>query len=215
MRLLANLNDEIAAMEDRIEALYEEADPKGIVVSTPGIGVTLSAGILGASATRAASPTWPGCVRSPASCPGSTSPAGQPSQGLTKAGDPGLREALFLAADLAHKVDPTLAARYHRLVVAEGRHHTPAVCTLAAVMATRIAACWRRGESYVLRDVDGTAITETEGRRICAERDKAQQQTRRAGRGSEESTEAAPASDPPTRHTVTDAPTSAPAQACG
>jgi len=29
------------------EALYEEADPKGIVVSTPGVGVTLSAGILG------------------------------------------------------------------------------------------------------------------------------------------------------------------------
>jgi len=27
----------IAAMEDRIEALYEEADPKGIVVSAPGI----------------------------------------------------------------------------------------------------------------------------------------------------------------------------------
>ena len=47
VRLLRNLNAEIDAMEDRIEALYDEADPKGIVVSAPGIGVTLAAGILG------------------------------------------------------------------------------------------------------------------------------------------------------------------------
>ena len=38
---------QIAALEDRIEALYETADPAGIVASAPGIGVTLSAGILG------------------------------------------------------------------------------------------------------------------------------------------------------------------------
>ncbi len=130
---------------------------------------------------------------------------------MTKAGDPGLREALFLAADLARKVDPTLAARYHRPVVNEGRHHVSAVCTLAAVLATRIAACWRRGERYVLRDVDGTEITEAEGRKICAGRYKvpdkvraarrragsAQKLKRRAGRGSKESTKAAPASNPP------------------
>ncbi len=130
---------------------------------------------------------------------------------LTKAGDPGLREALFLAADLARKVDPTLAERYHHLVVDQGRHHTSAVCTLAAVMATRIAACWRRGELYVLRDVDGNEITDAQGRAICAERYKvsaevraarkragaAQNMKRRAGRGGKESTKAAPASDPP------------------
>jgi hypothetical protein len=131
-------------------------------------------------------------------------------KGVTKAGDPGLREALFLAADLARKVDPTLAARYHRLVVDEGRHHISAVCTLAAVLATRIAACWRRGEAYVLRDTEGNEITEAEGRAICAERFKvsaAVRQARRngtkakklkkAGRGSKESTKAAPASGPP------------------
>ena len=41
VRLLRHLNAEIASMDDRIEALYDESDPKGIVVSTPGIGVTL------------------------------------------------------------------------------------------------------------------------------------------------------------------------------
>ena len=78
-------------------------------------------------------------------------------------------------------------------------------------MATRIAACWRQGEHYVLRDVDGSEINEAQGRAICAERYKvtvevlaarrragtAQQLTKRADRGSKESTEAAPASDPP------------------
>ena len=118
-------------------------------------------------------------------------------KGVTKAGDPGLREALFLAADLARRTDPTLAQRYHRLVVTDGRHHISAVCTIAAVLVTRIAACWRTGQLYVLRDVDGTEITEAEGREICAERYKVSaevraarkrsgkaQQMKRAGRGS-------------------------------
>lgn len=132
-------------------------------------------------------------------------------KGITKAGDPGLRESLFMAADLARKVDPALAARHHRLVVAEGRHHTSATCAVAAVLVTRIAACWRRGERYVLRDVDGTPITEAEGRAICSTRyrvtaeqraarrrvGKPQQLKQRAGRGRKESTEAAPASSPP------------------
>lgn len=40
---------------------------------------------------------------------------GGSQHGLTKAGDPYLREALFLAADQARRIDPQLAARYHRL----------------------------------------------------------------------------------------------------
>jgi hypothetical protein len=84
------------------------------------------------------------------------------------------------------------------------------VCTLAAVLATRIVACWRQGEQYLLRDY-GREITEAEGQAICAERHrisaavrqarrngtKAKQFKKRAGRGSKESTKAAPASSPP------------------
>ena len=211
VRLLRLITAEIAAIEDRIEALYEEADPKGIVVSTPGLGVTLSAGILG----RLGDPDRFASLAGVRSFTGLVPKIDQSGlehrhKGVTKAGDPGLREALYLAADLARKIDPTLAARYHRLVVAEGRHHVSAVCTLAAVLATRIAACWRRGEKYVLRDVDGREITEAEGRAICIERYKvsaAVRQARRngskarklkqAGRGDKESTKAAPASSPP------------------
>lgn len=93
-----------------------------------------------------------------------------PASRLTKAGDPGLRTALFMAADLARQVDPTLAAKYRRLVVEKGKHHNSAMCHLATILATRIAACLRTGQRYQLRDLDGRDIDEAEGRRICAEK---------------------------------------------
>jgi transposase len=52
-----------------------------------------------------------------------------------KQGDACLGEALFLAADQARRTDSTLAARYHRLMVENGKHHTSAVCYVAAVFA--------------------------------------------------------------------------------
>ena len=73
-----------------------------------------------------------------------------------------------------------------------------------------MAACWRNGQRYGLRDVDGREITVAEGREICADRykvsdevrrrrrrtTKTKHQKRRTGRRDQESTEAAPASDP-------------------
>jgi hypothetical protein len=111
---------------------------------------------------------------------------------------------------LARKVDPTLAARYRRLVVDSGKHHDSALCTLGPVLMTRIAACWRNGERYTLRDVDGTEITEAQGRAICAERykvtaddraarrslRKAKQLKKGTSRSRKESTKAAPAAGP-------------------
>ena len=85
----------------------------------------------------------------------------------TKAGDPGLRTALFVAADLARQTDPTLAAKYRRLVVERKLHHNSAVCHLAAVLATRIVACLRAGTPYQIRGLDGQTITAAQGRVIC------------------------------------------------
>ena len=53
VRLVRHLEAEIAALEDRIGALYEEAGPAGIAVSAPSVGVTLAAGSPAASATAA------------------------------------------------------------------------------------------------------------------------------------------------------------------
>lgn len=212
-RLARQLTEEITALEERIAGLYNDADPAGIVLSAPGLGVTLAAGILGRTGDlnrfrnlagiRAFTGLVPKIDQS-----GNTHRHGPP----TKKGDPGLREALYLATEHARKVDPTLAARYHRLVAEDGKHHVSAICTLAPVLMTRIAACWRNGQRYVLRDVDGREISEAQGRAICRERytitaaDRqrrrrpatAKQHKSRTDRRDQESTEAAPAAGPST-----------------
>jgi hypothetical protein len=81
-----------------------------------------------------------------------------------------LREALFSSANAARRIDPTLAARYHRLMVTEGKHHNSALCHVSTVLLTRIIACWRRGTPYLIRDVDGTPLMPDEARRIVQER---------------------------------------------
>ena len=213
VRVIAAFDAEIAAVEDRIDALYDDVDPAGIVRSAPGIGVTLAAAILGRTGDLRRFANLAG-VRSFTGIVPKVDQSGltHGHKGITKAGDPGLRQSLFLAADLARKVDPTLAARYHRLMTIEGKHHVSAVNSLAPVLITRIAACWRNGQHYELRDVDGSPITEAEGRAICADRYKidpairaARRRTNtakhlkaRTSRRRKESTEAAPASGPPT-----------------
>ena len=87
----------------------------------------------------------------------------QTRPGITKSGDGGLRRDIWFAADQARKVDPQLGAKYHRLIVERRLHHYSAVCHLATTLLTRIAACWRNDERYVIRDVDGRRITPPKG----------------------------------------------------
>ncbi len=70
-----------------------------------------------------------------------------------------------MAADGARKIDPQLAAKYQRLM-ASGKHHTSALCHLAATLLCRIAHCLRTDRPYELRDVDGRAIDVAEGRTL-------------------------------------------------
>lgn len=184
VRVIKALDAELEAIDERVEALYEEADPTGVVRSAPGLGVTLAAAILGRTGDLARFDNLAG-VRSFTGIVPKVDQSGLSDGhhgGLTKAGDPGLRQALYLAADAARKVDPTLAARYRRLVVDQGKHHVSALCSIAPVLITRIAACWRGGERYVLKDLDGTEITEAQGRAICAERYKIDPAVRAARR---------------------------------
>ena len=182
-RLALTVSEEINTLDKRIAALYEQVDPDGIVRSAPGvgrIGAPQIAGRLG-DASRFANL---GAIRSFAGLVPDQDSSGQTAHagGPTKAGDACLREALFMSADHARKIDPTLAARYHRLIVEEGKHHNSAVCTIAAVLLTRIAACLRNRTPYQLRDTDGRAITEQEGRAIVAARYTIPPKTRAARR---------------------------------
>ena len=210
IRMLETFDTEIAVLDDRIEDLYDHADPAGIVLSAPGIGVTLAAGILGRTGDFNRFHNLKGVRAFTGMVPKIEQSGNEDhNKGITKSGDPGLRQALFLAADHARKVDPTLAAHYQRLYEEKGKHHTSAVCTIATVLITRIAACWRAGEHYELRDTDGRVITQTQGREICATRYRIDPNTRPAKRSRTATTKlkgtgqrkkespSAPATDPP------------------
>lgn len=172
------LSDQIKELEERIANLYAETDPEGIIASAPGVGPVISSVIAG----RIGDPhrfTSLAAIRAYSGLVPKVSQSGvaEVEQGITKAGDPLLREALFAAADQARKVDPQLAAKYVRLMSGD-RHRDSAVCHLATTLLTRIATCWRNGEHYVIRDLDGREITEAEGRQIVKDKYKVDQKQR-------------------------------------
>ena len=45
-----------------------------------------------------------------------------------------------------------------------GKHHTSAVCSVGAVLFTRIVTCIRKQQAYVIRDFNDQPITMQEGR---------------------------------------------------
>lgn len=170
-RLALALSAEIRDLDTKLAALLHQIDPAGIMTSVPGVGLINAAQILArlGDPTRfsslAGARSFTGLVPS-LTASGASGHHGPP----TKAGDAPLREALFMAADHARRADPTLGARYHRLMVAQGKHHNSALCHISTALLTRIIACWRAGTPYQIRDLDGTPLTTAQGRAITARR---------------------------------------------
>jgi transposase len=187
-RLALHLGEELKDLDERVAIFFAEADPKGILTSVPGVGAILGAQILGRLGDPRRFRSLAG-VRSFSGLVPSLDASGTSGRhgGPTKRGDACLREAIFMAADQARRIDPSLAARYHRLMVEAGKHHNSALCHVASTLLTRIVACWRAGEPYVIRDTEGTAVSVAEGRRIVAERytvpSELRAQRRTTGRG--------------------------------
>jgi transposase len=168
-RLALALSTEIRDLEHKTAALLHQHDPAGILTSAPGVGAINGAQILARLGnparfrSLAGARSFSGLVPSLAAS-GTSGHHGPP----TKSGDAPLREALFMAANQARRIDPTLAARYHRLMVCQGKHHNSALCHISTVLLTRIIACWRAGTRYQIRDLDGTPLTAAQGRAIIA-----------------------------------------------
>jgi transposase len=170
-RLALQLTEEIHELEQRITVLLHHADPNGIMTSVPGVATVNGAQILARLGdpnrfrSLAGARAFSGLVPS-LNASGINGHHGPP----TKAGDAPLREALFMAADHARRIDPTLAARYHRLMSETGKHHNSALCHISTALLTRIVACWRTGTRYELRDLDGTPLTVAQGRAVVTQR---------------------------------------------
>ena len=158
-------------LDERAALLLQAADPDGILSSAPGVGPVTAAAILG----RLGDPNRFGSLAGARAFTGlvpildSSGLTGRHG-GPTKRGDAVLREALFMAASQARRIDPTLAAKYHRLMVDAGKHHNSALCHIATTLLTRVIACWRAGQPYQLRDIDGTPVTIEQARAIVADR---------------------------------------------
>jgi transposase len=213
-RLALQLTEEIKDLDERTALLLTQADPDAIVTSAPGVADITAAAILGRlgdpnrftslAGVRAFTGMVPALDAS-----GLTGRHGAP----TKRGDAVLRQALFMAAGQARRIDPSLAAKYHRLMVDAGKHHNSALCHIATTLLSRIVACWRAQRPYILRDVDGTPVTREQARAIIAERYtipkdlRARRRTTASGTGRRnKKSRSAPSTGPSTTHATTHPP---------
>jgi transposase len=170
-RLALTLTAEIRDLDTKLAALLHQLDPAGVMTSAPGLGTINGAQILARLGDPARFRSLAGARSFTGLIPSLTASGASGRHGPpTKSGDAPLREALFLAADTARRTDPTLVARYHRLMVAQGKHHNSALCHISTALLTRVIACWRAGTPYQIRDTDGTPLTAAQGRAIIAQR---------------------------------------------
>ena len=124
-RLALALCTEIRDLDVKLASLLHQVDPAAIMTSVPGVGIIHGAQILARLGnparfqSLAGARSFTGLVPSLAAS-GTSGHHGPP----TKSGDAPLREALFMAANAARRTDPTLAARYYRLMVHQGNTTT-------------------------------------------------------------------------------------------
>ena len=168
-RLALQLTEEIKELDERTALLLRAADPAGILISAPGVAAITAAAILG----RLGDPNRFDSLAGARSFSGlvpilDSSGLNGRHGGPTKRGDAVLRQALFIAAGQGRRIDLTPAAKYQRLMIEAGKHHNSALYHIATTLLTRIIACWRAGQPYVLRDIDDTAVTNEQARAIIA-----------------------------------------------
>jgi transposase len=158
----------ISELEREVELIYQRVHPSNALRSIPGIGPTLAPliiGVLGHARRFSNEGHIRGfCGMFPAKS--SSGGVDKPGQRLTKSGSNRIKRALYIAADVARKIDPDLAAVYWRLMVHKGHHHKQALCAVATRLVNRIYRVLKTGQPYVLRDLQGLTITVQEGKRI-------------------------------------------------
>jgi transposase len=184
VRLLKAVETELASHEEAREERYRSVDPEELARSLPGIKAVGGPALV---ATMGRAQRFPSAAHfrsftglaPKASETGNTDRKGQ---AMSKAGNSLLRTTLVRAADWARKQDPQLARIYYVQMTERGKTHLAASCVVAAHLAERAWLVMRRGTPYVLRDIDGTAVTPTEAKAIIAERYTVSEETRKRRR---------------------------------
>ncbi len=160
----------IGDIDRQVEKIYQHVHPSNALRSIPGIGATLAPLLIGALGHAERFRNEDHIRGFCGMFPTRTSSGGidKPGQRLTKSGSDRVKRALYIAADVARKIDPDLAAVYWRLMVHKGHHHKQALCAVATRLVNRIYLVLKTGNPYILRDQQGLAITIQEAKRIVA-----------------------------------------------
>lgn len=184
------LSQNIAELEKRSELLYEEVHPSNALRSIPGIGVTLApllAGVIACTERFRNERQIRGfCGLFPKK--NSSGGIERPGQRITKSGSDRIKRALYLAADIARKIDPDLAAVYWRLMVKKGHHHKQAICAVATRLVNRIYKTMKTGQRYILRAPDGREVSVAEAKQIVRDQFSVPEEIRRTRRRQSEIT---------------------------
>jgi transposase len=172
VRLLQEIQRELATHAAEREVAYRWVDPQRLTRSLPGlaeIGGPAVTAIMGDAArfpTAKAFRAFTGLTPRTSET-GESDRKGQP---MSKAGSSLLRTTFVRAAETARHQDPQLARIYYVQMVERGKNHLGALCVVAAALSERTWAVRRRGMPYVICDIDGRAIDATEAKAIIAER---------------------------------------------
>ena len=184
VRLMEHRIGAIADLDRRIERLYADLHPDDVLRTIPGIGRALAPVILGVLHTaerfRSERHLRGFCGLFPKQA--SSGGRDKPGQRITQSGNDRIKQALYLAADAARRIDPGLAEVYWRLMTVKGHHHKQAICAVANRLVNRIHRVLRTGEPYELRDIDGRVLTIAEAKGIVRRRYNVSTQIRDARR---------------------------------
>jgi transposase len=166
------LDRQVGDLEHQIERLYQTLHPSNALRSIPGIGPALAPLLMGVLRTSSRFRNVRHVRGFCGMFPTRNSSGGieRPGQRITKSGNDRIKRALYIAADVARKIDPELAAVYWRLMIQRGHHHKQALCAVATRLINRIYSVLKTAREYQLRDLNGQPITVQEGKRIIAEK---------------------------------------------
>ncbi len=157
-------------LTQKIEAAYRITDTDQVLKSIPGVGKLTAAYAETYLAPIERFPdeksvdSWAGVIPL-------TSASGQVQRKglrMSKAGPPALRRVLYLAADVARRDDPQLAAVYRREMVDKGNPHTKAVVACMRRLLHPIVRLMRDRKLYELRDPEGDPVDKHTARQMIS-----------------------------------------------
>lgn len=170
LKILDLMTRQQEKVKERNFDLYLKLDPQRIMMSLPGVARVLAPVFLLCSLVV-------DCLsnskklRAYAGWVPSVSASGQSESKrvrMTKSGPAWLKRAVYLAANTARRVDPQLAAVYHRAMTRKGNTHTQAVVEVGAHLLDRLFRIRRENRHYEFRDLTDRAITKAEARNTAA-----------------------------------------------